>query len=71
MNYIIHITLIKFISAFEIRVYLSIFYFSMVNFDGTDNFPTRPNETYGLGKLYSSFMNLEILGSRIAEPPEV
>ena len=31
-----------------IRVYLSIFYFSMVNFDGTDNFPTGPNENFGM-----------------------
>ena len=28
----------------KIRVYLSIFYFSLENFDGTDNFPKYPNE---------------------------
>jgi len=31
-----------------IRVYLSIFYFSLENFDGTDNFPKYPNENHGL-----------------------
>merc|ERR1711892_444404 len=34
-------------SQIPIRVYLSIFYFSMVNFGGTDNFPNAPNESVG------------------------
>ena len=39
----------------KIRVYLSIFYFSLENFDGTDNFPKYPNEVDFQNEALSSF----------------
>ena len=39
----------------KIRVYLSIFYFSLENFHGTDNFPKYPNEVGFQSGVLNSF----------------